>query len=91
MSRRTVSVDQDKMQQQKQKTEHEPGTYGCLFCRSGVEERIISELKILLPNIQALSPKKIRIRRFANEAVEEIVSLFPGYIFLKQVLRLISA
>ena len=55
--------------------------YGCLFCRSGIEDRIISELKITMPGLSVISPKKIRIRRYANEAVEELATLFPGYLF----------
>lgn len=62
-------------------TEQSNDAIGCLFCRSGAEDRIISELKISHPGINALSPKKIRIRRYGGMAVEEQVTLFPGYIF----------
>ena len=52
--------------------------YGCLFCRSGSEERIIRELGLSHPTMSCLSPKRVRIRR---QGEKELASLFPGYIF----------
>ena len=54
--------------------------YGCLFCRSGSEERIINDLKNSHPDLDCISPKRVRIRR---QGEEEVVSLFPGYIIFK--------
>lgn len=55
-------------------------SYGCLFCRSGSEERIIRDLRNIQPALECLSPKRVRIRR---KGERETVSLFPGYIFFK--------
>lgn len=52
--------------------------YGCLFCRSGSEERIIRELGLSHPEMNCISPKRVRIRRQGDM---ELVALFPGYIF----------
>ena len=57
--------------------------YGCFLCRSGIEERIIAELRISAPELYVISPKKIRIRRMGSEAHEEQVTLFPGYVFFR--------
>lgn len=59
---------------------NESMAYGCLFCRSGSEERIIEELKNSFPAICCSSPKRERIRR---QGEKEIVTLFPGYILFK--------
>ena len=54
--------------------------YGCLFCRSGSEEQIINDQKSSHPELDCISPKRVRIRR---QGEEEIVTLFPGYILFK--------
>ena len=54
--------------------------YGCLFCRSGSEERIIRDLKNSHPTLTCISPKRVRVRR---QGEKETVTLFPGYIFFK--------
>lgn len=55
--------------------------YGCLFCRSGSEDRIIRELENSHPSLTCIAPKRVRIRRRGGVGIEELVSLFPGYIF----------
>lgn len=59
---------------------NESMAYGCLFCRSGSEERIIEELKNSFPAISCISPKRERVRR---QGEKEIVTLFPGYIIFR--------
>ena len=61
-------------------TPTEEVAYGCLFCRSGSEERIIQGLKNSYPNMECLSPKRVRIRR---QGEKELATLFPGYIFFR--------
>lgn len=57
--------------------------YGCLFCRSGMEKHIASELESRWPQLNFIVPEKKRIRRKNGEAIEESVVLFPGYIFVR--------
>ena len=59
------------------------GTYGCLFCRSGKEQKIIRELVQIAPEVDAISPMKVRIRRSRGCSREELVTLFPGYVFFR--------
>ena len=54
--------------------------YGCFFCRSGSEERIIHEMSISHPQMDCIVPKRVRIRR---QGEKETVTLFPGYIFFR--------
>jgi len=54
--------------------------YGCIFCRSGSEDRIIRELKSSRPEMVCISPKRVRIRR---QGEKELATLFPGYIFFR--------
>ena len=61
----------------------EAGAYGCLFCRSGREQKIIRELTRLTPEVSAVSPAKVRIRRSREGSSEELVTLFPGYVFFR--------
>ena len=56
----------------------EAGAYGCLFCRSGREQKIIRELAQLAPEVEAVSPVKVRRRRSGEGSREELVTLFPG-------------
>lgn len=57
--------------------------FGCLFCRSGNEDKVLMELKVLHPEIESFVPKKLRYRRHGGKAEEERVTLFPGYIFFR--------
>lgn len=57
--------------------------YGCLFCRSGQELSVMKDLKLLHPEFRYIVPQKKRYRRIGKELHEEIVTLFPGYIFFK--------
>ena len=55
-------------------------SYGCLFCRSGSEDRIIGDLQYSHPFVQCISPKRIRVRRQGEKNLD---TLMPGYIFFK--------
>lgn len=59
--------------------------YGCLFCRTGKEDKTIQQLTAMYPDVKAISPRKMRYRRHGKEAVEEQVPLFPGYIFFRTI------
>jgi len=57
--------------------------YGCLFCRSGSEGRLVAELERYFPEVKTVIPRKKRIRRMGGQAFEEEVTLFPGYVFFR--------
>lgn len=57
--------------------------YGCLFCRTGREQRVISELEAAHPDIELIFARKLRRRRQGGASVEETVPLFPGYLFFR--------
>ncbi|MDO4867175.1 MAG: hypothetical protein Q4C10_11530 [Clostridia bacterium] len=59
--------------------------YGCLFCRTGREESVIRQLEKRFPGIEAIAPVKLRRRRMGGMLVDERVSLFPGYVFFRNV------
>ena len=63
---------------------NEKMAYGCLFCRSGSERRVIEELKNSYPKISCISPKRERVRR---QGEKEIVTMFPGYILFKTSIK----
>ena len=55
--------------------------YGCLFCRVGSEQKVANNLNERNPNIEAITPMKLRYCR--KQQTDEQVILFPGYIFIK--------
>ncbi len=57
--------------------------YGCLFCRSGSEERVLCDVKRLHPEAEGVVPRRKRMRRMGGMAVEEETVLFPGYVFFR--------
>lgn len=57
--------------------------YGCLFCKSGHEDRLVDEFRIRYPWIKAIAPSKLRHRRMGGKVIEERVILFPGYVFIR--------
>lgn len=57
--------------------------YGCLFTKSGDEEKIVSLLAAEHAEADAIAPVKVRYRRSAGLAQREEVRLFPGYIFFR--------
>ena len=59
--------------------------YGCFFCRSGTEPQAAQEIERVLPMAAALVPAKLRTRRIDGKPIEEKVSLFPGYVFVRSI------
>ena len=57
--------------------------YGCFHCMAGKEESTLQQVNRLSDGIVANVPTKLRYRRFAGQAVEESVILFPGYVFVR--------
>ena len=55
--------------------------YGCIFCRTGNEQRLVRSIQRDYPEIRALAAAKKRMRRQGKMLIEEQVPLFPGYIF----------
>ena len=56
-------------------------SYGCLFCRAGCEQRVADDLNEHNPNIEAITPMKLRYCR--KQQRDEQVILFPGYVFVR--------
>lgn len=56
---------------------------GCLFCRTGKEAAIARQLALAFPDARAVAPTKSRYRRTRQGAVEEQVTLLPGYVFFE--------
>lgn len=61
--------------------------YGCVFCRTGQERQIASQMERQFPGLKAVVPSKVRYRRSHGMATEEIVILFPGYVFFECTLK----
>lgn len=55
--------------------------YGCLFCRTGSEDAIVRKLQQRYPDAEIFAPSKVRHRRQAGRLEDELVVLFPGYVF----------
>lgn len=56
--------------------------YGCVFCKTGAEDDLAEKLKRKFSEIQLVVPKKKRVRRQGDRA-DELVVLFPGYLFFR--------
>lgn len=56
---------------------------GCLFCKAGREDIAVQALALLFPALNVIAPVKQRIRRVGGKAIEERVSLMPGYVFFE--------
>ena len=57
--------------------------YGCIFCRTGREESFAKLITENFPYMDPLVVKKIRIIRKGRESFEQMVVLFPGYVFFR--------
>ena len=57
--------------------------YGCLFCRTGKEKSIATEIEAEVPEVRVIFAEKLRRRRIGSGKVEEAVPLFPGYLFFR--------
>lgn len=57
--------------------------YGCVFCRTGRENEVVSYMEHDFSGLKAVVPVKIRYRRSHGTATEEEVILFPGYVFFE--------
>ncbi len=56
---------------------------GCLFCKSGKEQDVVRQFQRAFPEGRALAPTRSRYRRVRDTAVEERVTLLPGYVFFE--------
>lgn len=57
--------------------------YGCVFCKTGAEDSIADKLRQKFSEIQTVVPKKKRVRRQRDRAEDELIILFPGYLFFR--------
>ena len=58
---------------------------GCLFCKGGLEKKVVRTLAILYPELHAIAPERMRIRREQGKVIEERVILLPGYVFFESM------
>ena len=63
--------------------EENPVSRGCFFCKSGKEEDVVLRFGLIFPEGRAIIPTRTRIRRKKDVAIEEKVSLLPGYVFFE--------
>ena len=56
---------------------------GCLFCKTGKEKEVVQQMGLYAPALRAIAPVKLRYRRVGGVALEEKVSLIPGYVFFE--------
>lgn len=56
---------------------------GCFFCKSGRESDFVRQFGKTFPNGRALVPTRSRYRRIKDTAIEERVTLMPGYVFFE--------
>lgn len=56
---------------------------GCFFCKSGKEDEVVRHFGVAFPDDIAIAPKRVRYRRTKDAAIEERVSLLPGYVFFQ--------
>ena len=59
--------------------QQESTSYGCIFCRVGCEDHVVTEILNEESDIRLISPVKLRYNR-GKKATERIL-LFPGYVF----------
>lgn len=56
---------------------------GCYFCKSGKEAEVVRHFAVAFTNGEAIAPTRTRIRRTHDAAIEERVTLLPGYVFFQ--------
>lgn len=56
---------------------------GCFFCKSGKESDFVRQFEKTFPDGSALVPTRSRYRRIKDTAIEERVTLMPGYVFFE--------
>ncbi len=56
---------------------------GCFFCKSGKEQDVARQFERAFPDGKALVPTRSRYRRVRDTAIEERVTLLPGYVFFE--------
>ena len=57
--------------------------YGCIFCKTGYERALVREMSLKMNDMEFLVAQKKSRRRINRKMVEEIVIMFPGYVFFK--------
>ena len=56
---------------------------GCFFCKSGKEQDVVLQFQRAFPEGRAMVPTRSRYRRVRDTAIEERVTLLPGYVFFE--------
>lgn len=64
-------------------SEERPTCRGCFFCKSGKEKDVVQQFETLFPDGRAIAPTRSRYRRVKDTAIEEKITLLPGYVFFE--------
>jgi len=57
--------------------------YGCVFCHSGDEGKVAEYIERNCAETEALVAQRIKLKRIAGTIIEEIETMFPGYVFFR--------
>ena len=57
--------------------------YGCLFCRTGSENRVAEYINSRFDGAEAIAPKRLRRKTVQGETLEDSALLLPSYVFFR--------
>ena len=57
--------------------------YGCLFCRTGSENRVAEYINSRLDGAEAIAPQRLRRKTVQGQPIEDSVLLLPSYVFFR--------
>ena len=64
---------------------HKHFSYGCIFCKTGYEQALVSELSKDMRDTEFLIAKKKIRRRINGEMTVDTDIMFPGYVFFRTI------
>lgn len=79
------------MREEKAKLRGNPGdsgenpamAYGCLFCKTGREERVAEQIRSVCPEVQTTTMRQLKYRTHNGEKCLEESLLLPSYVFFR--------
>lgn len=79
------------MREEKAKLRGSPGNgekppvmaYGCLFCKTGREERVAEQIRSVCPEVQTTTMRQLKYRTHNGEKCLEESLLLPSYVFFR--------
>ena len=57
--------------------------YGCLFCKTGREERVAEQIRSVCPEVQTTTMRQLKYRTHNGEKCLEESLLLPSYVFFE--------